>query len=135
MALSLTANQRQALRDWLDANVPKCVYQDSWTEYQKDPETGRFVLVNTGTAEEPVWERVVVQVHNYSYLDLHELCLRASRKINKHYPDKMADLTLEDLEALVWARGVDALLAIAGVTQIGSSPRRYSEYVNEDPDL
>ena len=133
VALSLTADQRQALRDWLDANVHKATYQDSWTEYQKD-ENGHFVLVNTGTAEEPVWERVVTQVHNFTYLDTAELALRLWRKLNKHFPDKAAAADLGDIEALFEDK-LTQLLALAGADSVGSSPLRYDDFKDEDPDL
>lgn len=106
---------RAPLITWVQNNIHKCVHTEAWT-----------------TFEEVEGEPTDVE-HSVSYLDTHELALRLGRKVWKAAPELRGKFDLHDLEELIDDK-ISALLNLAGVDSIGSGPRKYRDYKDEDPD-
>ena len=114
---SIPQQYREAMKTWTLANAYKAVYAESWTEYPLDENFDPLPPV----------------VHDASYIDLGELAHRLGRKIHKAAPELRGTFDLQDLEELLDDKKA-LIMAAAGVSYTGSSPRVYDDYKNEDPD-
>lgn len=109
---SIPQQYRDALQTWVANNIYKAVHT-----------TEPFNI----TEENPAGE-------TEDFLDIHELALRLGRKIWKAAPELRGTFGLHDLEELLDDKKA-LLMSLAGVTKLGCGPLRYTDYVDEDPDL
>lgn len=116
---SIPQQYRDALQTWVSNHIHKAVHTATW--YERDPES---------TEETPLPDIEMTE----DYLDIQELAYRLGRKIWKAAPELRGKYELQDIEELLDDKLV-LLLSLAGVTKTGSGPRRYTDYVDEDPDV
>ena len=110
---------RDALRTWLQNNAHKATHE-SETYYVKEDYFGDG--------------EIVVVPKRDTYLDLGELALRLGRKIWKAAPELRGKYDLDDLEEVL-SEHVTVILGWAGATSLGTGPRKFTEYRDEDPDV
>ncbi len=139
--MAFTAQQKQALATWLEANIHKAVHTTYWKEGIKD-EDGKAVYgdcvqyfpnSNVPVPEaETYWGRTFI-IRSEDRLDLDEVITRVRQKAIKHgySPDEddVRDLLREN------AATIKTWLAPGVTISHGNSPLSRSAVEAEDPDV